>query len=885
MTVNSLKINQGTKIQPSFKEKKAIKPYLEAEGAISTNNNVKPLPPQGHLIHDNALNSVKYFFKDRAYDLKSVKNGFLGTANDHQSGRLNDVGLVTAGILIASFLASRTTDPKAKLMEYVGLGAFLAAMAIYPKLVINTPTKLMHGFDIDKQYIDDQGRKKSVMQDANYVPYDMYLAEVPEENLALIGDEMGIPRDIKNRNDVIREQMRKNATQSQTLWMLTAAVTPALGALMSYGLEKYAISPLTASIRNSSYNKQISRLLDQTKEMSMNIAELKSNSLSDTIDHLLSRYKGQELPKEEFNNLIEILTKNMDANAAEGIRDDIAKILSNAAHNGSESFVLYKNTVDDIINIAKKSISGRNRSTIEEILIPTKEELTDIFKRLAKDFDSESGTTANSENISKIKNAIKELIDSKINKTEGIPKEFLNSQKDDIINNISKRLKAQKSSYISENSLKGIIDFAKVLGEFKENQALLDKCKSFKFEQTHQTVLARSYEEFEKTLFDVLGIKFKDLKKMRESEVFSKDILDKKISELCKNEVKYKEAIEKLGKVVSKMETRLNGSDEVQSHILDLISAIENNYNNTARRLSKLGSFDETINRLVKQDVETLGNTIKSKQELFDFLDGILENKFKDGIQNGKAREYIKEVSNGIGSSKNQEITRIVERYQGVKNTFNRVLHTLDVYKRSLNPEAFAESLHGKDKQYVENIIKKAKDTLLQATASDHTLKLDTVNNPNFYKDLMNSVWAGEASNFWSTKQKGILTDVSKESLSKYNGLNNGSVLDRFQHYITRFRNIIGNNNTDFTKPNHILREGITDHYTQASRTRMSIFNLVAQNPADLAKGAANRRYATQKWVRIISGITASIFSIALLAQLGFGKLSNPQNLQKIGKE
>ena len=119
-----------------------------------------------------------------------------------------------------------------------------------------------------------------------------------------------------------------------------------------------------------------------------------------------------------------------------------------------------------------------------------------------------------------------------------------------------------------------------------------------------------------------------------------------KISELCKNEVKYKEAIEKLGKVVSKMETRLNGSDEVQSHILDLISAIENNYNNTARRLSKLGSFDETINRLVKQDVETLGNTIKSKQELFDFLDGILENKFKDGIQNGKAREYIKEVSN-----------------------------------------------------------------------------------------------------------------------------------------------------------------------------------------------------------------------------------------------
>jgi hypothetical protein len=173
----------------------------------------------------------------------------------------------------------------------------------------------------------------------------------------------------------------------------------------------------------------------------------------------------------------------------------------------------------------------------------------------------------------------------------------------------------------------------------------------------------------------------------------------------------------------------------------------------------------------------------------------------------------------------------------------------------------------------------------LQATASDHTLKLDTVNNPNLYKDIMNSVWAGEATNFWSTKQKGILTETTKEALNNHNSLKDGNVIDRFQYYITRFRNLNGNNNIDFTKPNHMLEKGITEQYAQAERTRMSLFNLVAQTPVDMAKGAANRRYATQKWVRIISGITAGICSIALVAQLGFGKLSNPENLQKIGKE
>ena len=199
MKMNPVQFNINNKFRPSFKKNDGRNSYLDAEGAVNTQNYVKPLPPQGHLIHDDFNNSIKYFFKDIQYDLKSIKNGINGTANDHQLGRLNDIGITTAGILIATYLASKTSNPRTRLMEYIGLGAFLTAMSIYPKLAINTPAKMVHGFDIDKEYIDDQGRKKSVMQDANYVPYDMYLGEIPEEDISVIGDKMDIPKDIKNR--------------------------------------------------------------------------------------------------------------------------------------------------------------------------------------------------------------------------------------------------------------------------------------------------------------------------------------------------------------------------------------------------------------------------------------------------------------------------------------------------------------------------------------------------------------------------------------------------------------------------------------------------------------------------------------------------------------
>ncbi len=841
-------------VQPNIENTKSHIPYREAKGTIKTDKNVKPLPPEGHLVHDSWTMLPKYFLKDIAYDMKAVKDGFQGNANDHQLGRLNDVGLKLGGIGIATMLAARTKNPMVRIMEYAGLGAFLAAMSIYPQVAINAPSRIVQGFDIGKEYIDDQGRKKSVLQDPNYIPFDMYQGDYPGEDLDIIGDRLGIPRGVKNRDDLTKEQMRKIGIQNNTLWMMTAASVPVFSALICCGLEKL-IAPALEKARNSRYNSKINHALNVTEKMSEQINSIPANKLSKDVEKILVNYKNQELPKAEFDNLMKLFTKNMDANASEGIKADLEKIFMNEK-NGVKSYLLPDNLADDIAGSIKENLSSRNRATLEKVFVPSTSEINEILGKAGSKEITE-------EQLQNIKGEFRKLFEKNMENESGISKTALKAYENEVLDSISKKIKGNSSNYVSENNIKDVVDFAKVMGEFKENQKVLDKCKSFKIEYAPETVIARSYGKFESTLLDVLDIKYKDLKQISESDKYAQEIFEKKLEALTKDEVKYQKAIEKLSKVMSEMEVNLNGKNDTASHMKDLISGIENNYNNTAKRLNNIGKFQNTIDRLVKEDVSTLSNSVKSRKDLYEFLDGVRKDKYAglnywNDLDEAGRLEYAKYNSKGVGSSKNLEISRIVERYQGANNSFNRILHLFDVYKRPI-------SGGGYDKE----ILAKGKEALMTATSSDHTLKLNTINNPEYYKDLMRTIWLPNLDN---TTQKGL--DASKDLAS-------GNIQGRLKSYIQRFQDIIGNNNIDFTKPQHILNGDAVNNYTKSSRTRMAKFNLVAQNPVDLIKNAAGKRYGNQKWLRIASGIGGAVFGTAILAQFGFGKIRNPQNIQK----
>lgn len=840
-----------TPIQTNLENTKSKKPYREAKGSVKTDKNTRPLPPEGHLVHDSIVSVPKYFIKDRAYDVKAIKDGLAGNANDHQQGRLNDVGLAMGGLGIATVLAARTKNPMVRFMEFAGLGSFIASMSLFPLLAIKAPSRLIQGFDIGKEYIDDQGRKKSVFQDPNYIPFDMYKGDYPGEDLDVIGDRMGIPRDIKNRHDLIKEQMRKVGIQTNTLWMLMAGfATPVISALMCCGLEKL-VGPAIEKVRNQRYNSGITHVLHRTEAMSDQVDSIRSNKLSNDVEKILTNYKGKQLPKVEYDNLVRIITKGMDANASEGIKADLAKIF---LPDSMGAYSINDNFAENLVKTLKTNVPSSNRTILEKVFVPTKEEVSEIVKKYNADGITE-------DELLSIKNDFKKLFDSKINNEAGMPKEALNAYKNEVIENISKNIKSNKARYVNEHNIKDVIDFAKVIGEFKHNQVALDKCKSFKVEYAPETVIARSYNKFERTLLDVLGIKFKDLKQMRESEQYAKEVFEKHLSELTKDEQKYQEAINKLAKVMSDMEVKLNGKSNTESHLKDLIVGIENNYNNTAKRLNNIGKFKNTIDRLVKEDVSTLSPSVKTRQELFDMLDGVKVDKYAGknywgDLSEAERLEYAKYNSRGVGSSKNQEISRIVERYQGAKNSFNRVLHLFDVYKRPI-PEG----------EYNKAIAEFGRDAVIGATSSEHTMKLNTINNPEFYKDVMNTTWSTN------------LTEATEKGLSVSKDVSTGDVLGRFKKYITRFKDIMGNNNIDFTKPNHILDGNALSKYTKSEQTRMAKFNLVAQNSVDMVKNAAERKYGNNKWLRIASAIGGSVVGATIIAQLGFGKIRNPQNI------
>ena len=839
-------------VQANIENTKSHRPYKDAKGSVNTDKCLKPLAPQGHLVHDTVLSVPKFFIKDIAYDMKAVKDGFMGKANDHQTGRLNDVGLKLGGIGIATYLASRTTNPMFRIMEYVGLGAFLTSMSLFPKAFINVPSRLVHGFSIGKEYIDDQGRKKSVFQDSNYIPFDMYRGEYPGEDLEIIGDRMGIPRGLKNRDELTKEQMRKIATQNNTLWMMTAGfVTPVMTALICCGLEKI-IAPALEKVRNSEHDSSITKLLDRTGKMSTKLADVKENKLSKEVSKLLSNYKDKELPKAEFENLAGLLTKDLDSFAAEGIRADLTNILINE----KKAFVLNDKSAEEISSMIKAGLPMQNRKTMENVFCLSADELKNVFK------DNERVTP---EELHNIKGRLKELFDSKIAKEPAENQAYLKSVRNNIVEKISKKIQQTPSRLVSEADINDITNLAKVMGEFKTNAKALDKSKVFKIGYAPETVLARSYANFERTLLDVLEVKYKDLKPLRESKDYAREFLDKKLAELAKDEGKYEKAMNKLGKSLVDMETKLTGKAEQASHLRDLITAIENNYNNTAIRLSKTDRFKNTVDMLVKDDLE---NSVKTKSDLFDLLDG----NNPDNTLSLEGPKHAKANAKGVGSSKKNTITNIVERYQGAKNSLYRMMHTMDAYKRVPNNE------------YEKTLLETGRNVLLGATNPDHTLKLDTEFNAEFYKDLVNNIWDSEGNKPEirnNIKAKGKLTEATQKALKETEGLKNGSVKERFEWYITRFRNIMGNNSIDFTKPNHILDGGALKQYSPDAKTRKAMFDLVAQDPVDLIQKASDRRYSNHRWARVAASILGTALGVTLLAQVCFGKIKNPHNLKK----
>lgn len=273
-----------------------------------------------------------------------------GKSNDNSLGRLNDLGLKLGGIGIATMLATKKSTTTKGIMEFVGLGTFLASMSLWPKLLIAKPLEARLGFDIQQEYIDAQGRKKRLFLDNQFIP-DLY----SDEEIDKIADKMGVDKSLPDYKLLTKEKMRTAALQGNTLWMLTAGFSPLLSAMMSNALEK----PITDAVIKSNHKKAIA----QAGEVEKAIARHINNPRFDVahkkqLDVLLANAaKAPELDDEFFEKAGEILdpyriiTSTKDA--------DNLNVLENA-----------RNSAKDIETALKKlyqNLPGDNRVSIDGI--------------------------------------------------------------------------------------------------------------------------------------------------------------------------------------------------------------------------------------------------------------------------------------------------------------------------------------------------------------------------------------------------------------------------------------------------------------------------------------------------------------------------------------
>ena len=428
----------------------------------------------------------------------------------------------------------------------------------------------------------------------------------------------------------------------------------------------------------------------------------------------------------------------------------------------------------------------------------------------------------------------------------------------------------ESASVMTKASIEKIIKFANIMGEFKKKSAVLDKCANFKFEYTNETVLANYYDKFQKTLIKELNISPKDYKRMSNDSEFTRKILDEKISE---HKNRYEKTFEKLGKILSDMERVLHGGEENNSQIKKLITGIEEVYNSTSKCLTDNNIGENTVNRLVKGYYTS--SLFDKDASVYNLLDGIAE--YKSDYKNPNEVDALKEAARGKGSSKNLKISRLIERYQGETDSFYRMLHTLDFYNRAKNPDDLRKYSSVKDLNYVNKLELSIKNSLIKDSIADYILKIG-IENKYEYKDFYNIGWSA-AEEYGKTTQKGVISDSAKRALEK-NKI--GNISERFQMYITRFKNIIANDTTDFTRPGHIIDGNISNIYKSSAKSNEAKFNLVGQTPLDMIQKGAGKMHVNRMWLKTVGILTGAVFGITFLAQFSFGKLNNQDKLQKL---
>lgn len=844
------------------------KPEFDIQRIIDTKTFIQPLPSRGKLIDGKFSNIPELTLKETVYNAKAFKHALCGKANDHELGKMNDLGLKLGSLAIAIYLFSMRKSPLNKCMEFVGLTSFLASMALWPKIAIQLPAYLVHGVNVGKKYQDGYGRVKPFYQDPQFIPWDLY----SDDEINKIGDKLKVPRNIPNRREFIQEKMRKIALQNNTLWMLTAGFAAPIMSALICNLSEPAITKLI----NDSRNKEANGIL---KDFDRYVGKHKTKKTETALEKLYAEQKNSGLDDVLREKIKTVFTSSMDSITSSHFRKDF-----DAKYPSNKFFVSRENAQKLIDELSKLFLENNYDGEFVKFLFQDEKHISNLLNN-----NKLLNTAITDYDFRNIKSIFIKDLKSNYDKyyrlhPDVVPENW--EEIADLIFNQPRNNHPLVKAFRQTPDVKfdkAMFDELKVLAAdtdvFVSKVSALDRYAGLKVGAAPETVGGNFWNKINEELInDVFKFTPEEIKKANLDENIMGYILRDKIETVTSDDASYKRVIKAVIEKFARLENELK-SENITSHILN--------------KHDKL-SFEEN------RESRTLYDRITDN--IYDEFAEILK---KNGFPDTSKAISGKDMFDNCGTAKSIQKAYVQDRLLGIKSAFYRLINTLDFYRRVSTDANNIDGIKGQCRNIKEELIELCKTITLEGHSSDQTTKFYMLRNPEpdlfdgsdvkvvngkvknkyygvvketadiphdkyFYQYAMRAMYEApmhkdtedaikeialrnEAAMYQDT-QKAVKQSLLRNEMVNYREL----MCEKFggEHY--------------FTKPFHKIRP-FDDTGSEVK------FLLNGISPKEMLFKKNQLIFNTNKWFKIFSTAGAVLLGVTLAAQFAFGKMKNPK--------
>ena len=423
---------------------------------------------------------------------------------------------------------------------------------------------------------------------------------------------------------------------------------------------------------------------------------------------------------------------------------------------------------------------------------------------------------------------------------------------------ISKVLMSTPAATLDARAQSILKNVANVMTDFKARSNVLDKYAFMKFASAPETGLANYWNDVAESLIDIFKFTPEEIKNTRmDREVMTK-LLRTKIEKIASDDKEYTTV---LNAVCEKINS-INDTVKTSSLPKDYIDGIRKTFDPAAHALESIEApSGEKVN---------FENTVRH----------FVGPKSNDGKYTGNC------------SLKNLQESFANNRLLGVRSTFERLINTMDFYRRIATLTNINSLNDGLPREIREELAEMCKQIAVDGHISDFETKFYMPRNPwpnmNDYSSIV--VKDGVVDNLYYGKNPNIeKVDVPYDSDFFRRAMrllyeepvhpDTASVITstNMRGLNTHRKAVFGEigDTSYFAKLQHF----VFNAGSQATSERK--FLLLGMAPDELFSKIGMRKYNTQKWLKIFGTIGGALLGVTVISQFFFGHLKPPERSQK----